>query len=137
LKQAEVQFLADRAAKQERDKSAQADASITVARMQVEQQQQQTTLHHQFHVQQATFQHQLHQQQMAFQQMQFQFQMQMKTTEMYMQSLASNAKCRSEFMVAGLNSKLDLEQLQATSIALFPAPPQPLLTNLPPFDNQQ
>jgi hypothetical protein len=131
LKQAEVQFLADRAAKQERDRNAQADASITVARMQVEQQQQQATLHHQFHLQQATFQHQLHQQHIAFQQMQFQFQMQMKTSEMYMQSLANNAKCRSEFMVAGLNSKIDLDQLQATSIALFPDPPQPL-----PFNNQ-
>lgn len=135
MKQAEVQFLAERAAKQDRDKNAQADASITVARMQIEQQQQQASLQHQFYLQQATFQHQLQQQQLTFQQMQFQCQMHMKQAEIYMHTVASTAKCRSEFLVAGLNSNLDLEQLRAASLSMFPDPP-PVPSNISPSNNQ-
>jgi len=129
VKQAELQFLADRAAKQDRDKSAQADASIAVARMQMEQQQQQAAWQHQFHLQQATFQQQIQQQQMTFQQMQLQCQIQMRQSELYMHSLVNAAKCRSDFVVAGLNSNIDLEKLRAASLAMFPDPP----SFAPPF----
>ena len=57
--------------------------------------------------------------------------MQMKQHEAYMNGIAQMAKSKSEFIVAGLNAKLSMEQLTSSAATMFAPPPPP-----PPYNHQ-
>ena len=55
----------------------------------------------------------------------------MKQHEAYMNGIAQMAKSKSEFIVAGLNAKLSMEQLTSSAATMFAPPPPP-----PPYNHQ-
>ena len=55
----------------------------------------------------------------------------MKQHEAYMISVAQMARSKSEFIVAGLNAKIDMEKLASSADTMFALPPPPS-----PFNHQ-